>query len=218
MKAFCIGYHKTCLTSLQMAFRKIGIKHFPRKIIGSYTRKIVNGTITDAEVEEMIATFDGYETFSDSPFMFNLYGKPMYEFLAERFPESKFILSKRITPEKWLDSVYYYFGNLYIKTLDKPKAYFKYVYGVDSVIELIRQQDMVKQRYLDYNKQCEEYFDGTDRLHVFCAEEGDRWQDACKFLGVEAPEDMKFPHANKRPSTTIDELKRIKEEVENGKR
>ncbi len=89
-KVFCIGFHKTGTTSLELALKKLGYR-----VTGSFGTK--DPAIADKVHEMAYATVENFDAFEDNPWPI------LYKELDERFPGSKFILTRR-PAEAWIKS------------------------------------------------------------------------------------------------------------------
>lgn len=114
----------------------------------------------------------------------------MYRELALRYPEARFILTLRRSPEAWVESLKRH------SLLTSPKgscrrlAYgYPYPHGVEAEhIEIYHRHNAEVQAF--FAERGEE-----GRLRVLCWEDGDGWVELCGFLGHPVP-DMPFPRAN----------------------
>jgi len=174
-KVFCIGFHKTGTTSLEVALKTLGYR-----VTGP------NGT-KDPDIaarvhdmaDELVARFDA---FQDNPW------PVLYRDLDRKYPGSKFILTMR-SPESWIASQVRDFG-----LTETPMR--KWIYG-DHAGCPEGNEDVYLERYTRHNREVLEYFrDRPDDLLVLDLPGGDGWPELCAFLGHPVP-DQPFPHANK---------------------
>jgi hypothetical protein len=114
-----------------------------------------------------------FDAFSDAPWLF------LYEELDEWFPNSKFILTLRSTPEAVARS------DINMWRRDGAKE------------EDIPSSEKFINRYLKHNQEVRKYFKNrpNDLLEV-CFEKGDGWEEVCNFLEKSYP-GIPFPHANR---------------------
>ncbi len=174
-KVFCIGFHKTGTTSLELALRKLGYR-----VTGCFGTK--DPRIADKVHEMAYAMVEDYDAFEDNPWPI------LYKELDQRFPGSKFILTRR-PAEDWIRSQVKDFG-----LTETPMR--RWIYG-ESAGCPEGNEDTYIARYERHNKDVLEYFaDRPDDLLVFDLPKGDGWDKLCLFLGHDAP-DESFPHANK---------------------
>ena len=172
-KVFCVGFHKTGTTSLAVALKKLGYR-----VTGSFGTK-------DADISEKVhrLAFEKaleYDAFQDNPWPI------LYQELDNKFPDSKFILTRR-SSESWILSQVRDFG-----LAETPMR--KWIYGVGCPEG---NEDVFIARYERHNREVLAYFsDRGDDLLEFDLSGGDGWAKLCAFLGHDIP-DQPFPHANK---------------------
>lgn len=95
-KVFCIGMNKTGTTSLLYEFVRMGISTGNQKAGEQLLSKYINGEFTSLKNYCKSARF-----FQDIPFSI----PNIYTYLDKEFPNSKFILSVRNSPDEWYDSL-----------------------------------------------------------------------------------------------------------------
>jgi hypothetical protein len=123
-----------------------------------------------------------YDAFEDNPW------PVLYKELDQRFPGSKFVLTRR-PAEAWIRSMVKDFA-----TTETPMR--RWIYGEDAGCPE-GNEDVYIARYERHNKEVLEYFkDRPDDLLVFDLPKGDGWDKLCGFLGHDIPNEP-FPHANK---------------------
>jgi hypothetical protein len=174
-KVFCIGFHKTGTTSLETALTKLGYK-----VTGCFGTK--DPDIANKVHEMAYAKVDKFDAFQDNPWPI------LYRELDERFPGSKFILTRRPT-ESWINSQVKDFA-----TAETPMR--RWIYG-DNAGCPAGNEEIYKARYERHNREVQEYFaDRPDDLLVIDLPNDDGWSRLCPFLGHPVP-DEPFPHSNK---------------------
>ena len=174
-KVFCIGFHKTGTTSLEVALQKLGYR-----VTGSFGTK--DPDIADKVYEMAYAKVADYDAFEDNPWPI------LYRELDERFPGSKFILTRR-PAEDWIRSQVKDFAST-----ETPMR--RWIYGEDAGCPEGNEETYVA-RYERHNREVLEYFDGRRRdLLVIDFPNNEGWTRICPFLGHEIPNEP-FPHANK---------------------
>ena len=96
-KVFCIGAHKTGTTSLEFVLRKLG---FP---MGNQRagEVLAHELLTNFDYSKIIRFAHSARAFQDTPFAI----LDVYKALDEAFPNSKFILTTRSSPEEWFESM-----------------------------------------------------------------------------------------------------------------
>jgi hypothetical protein len=175
VKIFGIGLNKTGTKTLGECLRQFGCRHTTFDLMD--LRNFKRGNL--ALLLEKMNHFDSGE---DWPWPL------MVETLDEAFPEAKFILTIRKTPEIWFTSL--------CKHAEKtgPTEGRVLVYGY-AMPHLYRQQHL--DFYNRHNQTVMKYFqERPDKLLVVCWEKGDGWAELCGFLGRPQPA-MPFPHVNK---------------------
>ena len=174
-KVFCIGFHKTGTTSLEVALRKLGYR-----VTGSFGTK--DPDIASKVHEMAYAMVPRYDAFEDNPW------PVLYRELDERFPGSKFVLTRR-PPENWIQSQVKDFA-----TTETPMR--RWIYGEGAGCPEGNEETYIA-RYERHNREVLDYFkDRPDDLLVVDFPNDDGWSRICPFLGVAIP-DEPFPHANK---------------------
>ena len=174
-KVFCIGFHKTGTTSLEVALRKLGYR-----VTGSFGTKDPNIAQKVREMARQIA--ERYDAFEDNPWPI------LYRELDEWFPGSKFILTRR-PADAWIRSQLKDFA-----TTETPMR--RWIYGEEAGCPE-GNEDVYVARYERHNREVVDYFrDRPDDLLVMDIPRDARWEALCDFLGHPIPAEP-FPHANK---------------------
>ena len=174
-KVFCIGFHKTGTTSLEMALKKLGYT-----VTGSFGTK--DPDIANKVHEMAYAMVEKFDAFEDNPWPI------LYRELDERFPDSKFVLTRRPT-ENWIRSQVKDFAST-----ETPMR--RWIYGEDAGCPLGNEETYTV-RYERHNREVQEYFaDRPNDLLIIDLPNDDGWSRLCPFLGHTVP-DEPFPHANK---------------------
>lgn len=166
MKIFGVGLNKTGTTSLGYALELLGVgKHTSVNL--ELVRYWKAGNL-----EPIFKISDEFQIFEDWPWPL------LYKELAEKYPSAKFILTKRISSEKWFES-------LCKHSLETgPTEYRKLIYGSYMPHDF-------KKEYIDFynyhNKNVLQYFnsEGKNRLLELCFEKGNGWSELCDFLELE---------------------------------
>jgi len=178
-KVFCIGFHKTGTTSLEVALKKLGYR-----VTGAFGTR--DPEIAGKVHQMAYAMVSDYDAFEDNPWPI------LYRELDERFPGSKFVLTRRPT-ESWIRSQVNDFG-----LTETPMR--RWIYGEDAGCPE-GNEDTYIARYERHNREVLDYFkDRPDDLLVIDLPNDDGWSRLCPFLGHDIP-DEPFPHANKASLT-----------------
>lgn len=203
MKIFCVGLNKTGTTSIGVALSNLGLSVcspiLGEKLLDDWAQRDFRRII------ELCGTADAFE---DVPFSLPF----TYQALAMTFPDGKFILTVRDSPEQWYESLVGYhsllFGDGRKPTAEQlKKARYRYPgwiwrwhtcqYGEDC-------EPYDKARYLDQYKRHEanvmDYFGPCDeRLLVLNVADKAAMLKLCAFVGVPYRE-QEMPHLNSRES------------------
>lgn len=177
MKVFGIGLNKTGTTTLGVCLQQLGYRHT------SFSLPLLE-QVAIGELELLFATVASHDSFEDWPY-------PLaFEALDRRFPGSRFILTRRSTAERWLESLCAH--ALRTDPAIGPRAR-TLAYGwpypqLDPAAHL--------QIYDSHLERVRGYFQQRPgALLEVCWEEQASWEDLCGFLQRQVP-DQPFPHAN----------------------
>jgi hypothetical protein len=172
-KIFCIGFHKTGTTSLNVALKTLGYR-----VTGP------NG-VNDPDIARNVYRMADdlvkrYDAFQDNPWPI------IYKELDGKYPGSKFILTLR-DADAWIKSQVRHFGR-------QETEMRKWIYGVGC-------PEGNEATYLEvferHNREVLDYFqDRPQDLLIMDLAKGHGWGQLCPFLGVEIP-CIEFPHVNK---------------------
>lgn len=188
MKIFGIGLPKTGTSTLGNALEQLGYRLGPRSY-AAYRDK------DWAWMEAAIADADCFEDFPWFGF---------YRELDERYPDAKFILTLRRSPEGWFDSL-----NTHVRNYG-PSESFTALFGVDRPDASAGQAQRV---YTQHEQAVREFFaQRPDKLLIVCWENGDGWNEVCSFLGKPVPR-APFPHVNRRQSPIKRFRKKIRKRI-----
>ena len=176
-KIFCIGLNKTGTTTLGVCLQQLGFRHT------SFSLPLLED-VALAEHDRLFALVEAHDSFDDWPYPL------VFELLDQRFPGSRFILSRRASAERWLESLSAHalrtdpllgtrtrsltYGHPYPQLA--PAAHLAHYH---SHLERVRHHFRERP---------------TDLLEV-CWELGSGWEEICSFLGCAVPT-IPFPHAN----------------------
>ena len=179
MKIFGIGLNKTGTTTLGACLQQLGFRHT------SFSLTLLE-QLAIGEWEPLLQTVASHDSFEDWPY-------PLaFEQLDQHFPGSRFILSRRSSPERWLDSFQAHAlrTDPQIGARTRSLAYGMAYPQLDPEAHL--------RRYRDHLQRVRTHFATrpADLLEV-CWEEEASWGPLCAFLQVPVPA-LPFPHANAR--------------------
>lgn len=183
LRVFGIGLNKTGTTSLKLAFEKLGFRHFAR-------RPRAFRLYRHERWDELFALIDGFQTFEDWPWPL------MVPHLLDRYGDSaRFVLTRRRTPEAWLDSLKAH--SLKTHPVNNPRfKIFGYAYPHGAEAHHMN----FYTRHLEQTRAL--FADRPHQLCEMCLEEGDGWRKLCGFLNRPAPRGD-FPHANRGETASV---------------
>lgn len=185
IKVFGIGLNRTGTSTLKLALRWIGYRHCRRQ------RRLVNHFFS-GEFAPIIAETSLYDSFDDWPWPL------MYRALyAEYGDRARFILTKRSSPEVWVNSLKSHAETTPNHGTRKRVYGHAYPHGHEAVHIAL---------YENHINEARAFFKSVDAehlLHEVCWEDGDSWPELCKAIGEPVP-DMDFPHANSQNTASAD--------------
>lgn len=172
-KVFGVGIAKSGTKTLGRCFRELGYRNC------SIRDDLVPAAVGDPAA--VIAATGDFDSFEDFPWFW------FYEPLAARYPDARFVLTRRHDDDTWRRS----FHN-HMRTIPAER------------IELGRQ---LAERFLPgvpiddlhevHNERVRAFFaDKPGRLLEVCWEETPSWEPLCAFLGQPVP-NVPFPHENR---------------------
>lgn len=186
-KVFCLGFHKTGTTSLELLMQDMGYQVASpyKNWDDDLTRMLEKGDLS--ELKKVAELFDA---FQDAPwFLF-------YKEFDQLYPGSKFILTLR-NGDSWWKSFQNYFG-------EENKPLFNYIYGFDNPIG---HEKAFVDRFERHNREVIEYFkDRLDDLLVVDVSEESALEKISAFLSKPASY-IDMPHENAKLSVPVDEEK-----------
>ena len=177
VKVFGLGISKTGTTTLRECLIALGYRH-------KGTDAELTLEVLDGELRRALQIADEFESFDDWPWPL------IYQQLAERYSNSKFILTVRRDSETWYRSLRKHFLRV------DPSELRTRVFGFAS--PLFRKSEHIE-FYERHNQAVRDFFrDKPNRLLEVCWETGSGWPELCSFIGCSIPH-LPFPHANKAP-------------------
>ena len=137
------------------------------------------------DIKGLIERASGYQSFEDWPWAL------CYRELDQAFPNSRFILTRRRSPDEWYQSLCAHADHT------GPTRFREAIYGYEMPHQ---HRDEHIQYYENHLKKVRNYFrNRPDDLLVVCWEDGDDWRILAKFMGTPVP-GIPFPHANRNPA------------------
>ncbi|WP_033956629.1 sulfotransferase [Psychroserpens jangbogonensis] len=201
-KVFCIGNNKTGTTSVAKIFEEVGLAVGRQEPFEFLVNDWYNNNYTEILND---VKYKGV-AFQDIPFSL----PNTYKVLDKHFPNSKFILTVRDSPEAWYKSLTSFhaklFGNGNIPTKEDLQnadyIYKGWMWDVNRMLYNTPEDDIyneaiVKQQYIDHNDDVIAYFkDKPGQLLVVNLKDKDTLTRILAFLGVKS--DLKeIPWENK---------------------
>ena len=177
MKIFGIGLNKTGTKTLGFCFKFFGYKNTSFNF-----DDLVH--FHNGHIDFLLNKIKGYDSCEDWPWPL------LFKNLDKNFPEAKFILTKRKTPDIWFKSL--------CKHAERtgPTQARKLVYGYE--MPHLHPRSHIK-FYNRHNQNITKYFKNRpEKLLELCWEDGDGWPEFCHFIKKPCP-DSPFPHLNKSP-------------------
>jgi hypothetical protein len=183
-KVFCIGLGRTGTTTFQDCMRILGYNH--RGWSGPEL-----GLMALLDFNSIIPTIEKFESFDDYPFPL------IYQELASRFPDSKFILTRRRNVDLWVESV--------IREANRKKYNDSDNIWYHGELNKIERRCLLAERYKNHLDSVRLFFSGSPNFLEICWEEGHGWEHLCDFLVHPIP-NQKLPHRNKSQFSTDNKL------------
>lgn len=176
-KVFGIGLNKTGTTTLGLCLQRLGYSHY------SFDLPLLE-QVRAGNLRSLIAAVDKHDSFEDWPYPL------VFDRLDTLYPGSRFILTRRCSPQVWLRSLEAH--ALRTDPVLGPRAR-SLAYGWPYP-QLAR--DAHLSCYQDHLRRVRDHFrDRPGDLLEVCWEEEASWDPLCFFLGLPVPQEP-FPHAN----------------------
>ena len=182
-KILGIGLGKTGTTSLGRAFELLGYQKHAR-----YNLEALKLWKEDKR-DELMEIVPVYEILEDYPWLF------LYKEVYEMFPESKFILTKRKSPEIWFQSLCRH-AERSGPTEGQKLIFGHYMPHAHKKIHI--------EYYENHIKDVMSFFSARDenRLLTINIDEDYGWKKICDFVQLPIPK-FSFPYSNKTPEQNI---------------
>lgn len=171
MKVFGIGLNKTGTKTLGHYLRQLGFRH--RTYDSTVADRSASFDLYRAgRTRELLALLDGYDSAEDWPWPL------LYRELDERFPDARFVLTVRDSPQRWYASL----CNMAVRIGPLP-LYEQAVYGY-AMPHGHRDEHVAV--YEAHTAAVTEHFAGRPgKLATLCWERGDDGSTLASFLGIE---------------------------------
>lgn len=181
-KIFGIGLNKTGTATFGACMRTLGYRHREHRP-GSRRRMLIK--YRKGDLREVYSEIDQYDSFEDWPYPL------IFRELLQRYGHcSKFVLTVRLSGERWLESL-----KRHSLTTSPREHCRKLAYGYDYPHGNERAHLIF---YEEHNRGVANFFrerKATNQLVELCWERGDGWRELCSFLGVPIPS-APFPRLN----------------------
>lgn len=177
-KVFGIGLNKTGTTSLGQALEILGFDHF------FYNQEITQIFLTKGFNNDIKEILKANNSFEDFPWPI------MWRELAILYPESKFILTVRMSKEVWYESQVKH----YERYKNQSHLINKAIFGRGNPKG---NSSIWLKFYEQHNKDVITYFkeNAPNRFCILNFEQHPNWEKLCSFLNKPIPKES-FPHAN----------------------
>ena len=172
-KVFCIGLGKTGTTTFGALMRGLGYRHLvgPQKLGLALWRA--------DHADWLFDLVDLHDSFDDFPYPY------IYSELAAHYPDARFVLTLRRSPEEWLRSLEAH------NRRTGPTDTFRMAYGC---YETEGQDRRLLDLYRQHAEETRAFFDGSSRFIELCWSDADAGVRLASFLG--RPGTMQVPRAN----------------------
>lgn len=201
MKIFCIGQNKTGTTSLAKT-----LKEHKFNVASQHKGELLCKDWMAGNFQSIVEFAKTADAFQDRPF----YMGDTYKYLDVNFPNAKFILSVRDSPDQWYDSFIRYQSKMFgagkkptVRQLKRAGyCYTGWIYDVITSLYGTTEEDVYNKEklvdyYIRYNTEVIEYFkDRPDDLLMINLKDDDSYIKLCEFLNI-FPKMDRFPHLNK---------------------
>jgi hypothetical protein len=202
-KIFVIGMNKTGTTSVRDAF-----KEFDYEIGIQSEAEMLLKDIMKEDYTSLYSYCERFEFFQDVPFSIPY----IYIRLDEKFPNSKFILLERDSPEQWFNSMLKFHTKRWSTSTNHPSindlqvANYRYEgYPLDFLNLIFGTADYNKEQYIktydNHNAAVKNYFSKKKtQLLTLNVSSDSSYKEMCSFINV-APKRDRFEWKNKTIST-----------------
>ncbi|WP_170384197.1 sulfotransferase [Ruegeria atlantica] len=186
-KVFCIGLGKTGTSTFGEIMRQCGYKHSEGPVhIGLAAFKV-------QDLETLFRISEMFDSFDDYPWPF------LYRVMHEKYPDAKFVLTKRENPDTWWKSLNTH--NLRQGPKDNQLMSLNGYLPAQNAAEL-------KEFYLRHIEEVREYFSGSENFIEICWNDQEARSKLVSFIGLDFSGEV--PHQNaaqdKDPRELIDGL------------
>ena len=176
-KVFGIGLNKTGTTTLGVCLQQLGYRH------SSFSLPLLE-RVAQGDLDSVLGHCQRFDSFEDWPYPL------IYRQLDEAFPNSRFILTRRHSAQRWYTSLADHAMRTSVRMGCRSRIL---AYGV-AYPQLDR--DGLLQRYSEHLQAVRQHFAGRDhQLLELCWDDERDWGRLCSFLRAQRPTGP-LPHAN----------------------
>lgn len=201
-KVFCIGLGRTGTTTFAACMRRLGSRHLGWDGGNAGMRRDL-GLLAAIDERAFLGYLDRFDSADDYPVPL------MYRRLAEFYPDARFVLTMRLSPERWAASVISEFNR---KNFNEGENTW-----YEGDLSAPDRESRLLKRYEAHLSAVREFFASSPRFLEVCWERGDGWAELCGFLGLSTPADP-FPHFNRaRSMLPPDFVRHLVQEKRHGK-
>lgn len=209
-KIFCVGQNKTGTTSLEKLLSLFGFK-IGNQPVGEV---LSLDWLVNKNAERIIQYCYTADAFQDAPFSY----PALYRELDKAFPNSKFILTVRESPDEWFESLVRFHKKVFSSDTSRPPneddlknatyCYKGYAFEVIALLYnypkiALYDEHAYKDHYMRDNDEKRTYFKNrpNDFIEINLAIKED-FQRLCEFLSVETTiKDFPWLNQSGKPST-----------------
>lgn len=164
-KIFCIGLSRTGTTTFNAVMTRLGfLARSGPSGLGLALHEL-------DRFDDICAIADQYDCLCDLPYPL------LYERLAGRYPDSRFVLTTRSSEDRWLESL------RALNLRNGPTEAFRIAYGC---YEVANHEDQLRDFYRRHNESVRQFFAGSARFVEVCWEQGDGMSRIAALLGIDA--------------------------------
>ncbi|TQV76119.1 sulfotransferase [Denitrobaculum tricleocarpae] len=189
-KVFAVGFNKTGTTSVLMALAELGILTAPQQEAERMFRDWAA-----RRFDRIIDFASRYEAFQDIPFSLPY----TYQALDQAFPDARFVLTVRTSPDEWYDSLLRFCKQVFHKGgepnwPETAACGYNYPGFVNEVAHLfwrwndfgLYDRNRALALYQTHNLQVQEYFSSRpEKLLTINVADTDSYKALCGFIGRE---------------------------------
>ncbi len=176
-----VGLNKTGTTTFGDACEVLGLSRLGWNTSEQFRSHELLKLWDEGDLDKLVDVANRFDALEGFPWSL------IYPELAQIYPDAKFVLTRRATPEKWLASA--------IKHDSGSRGYGMHLKIFGSLHPTGEPDDPWLAKYRSHLADVREFFAGTERMVEVCWEEGDGWPQLCGLLGIAIP-DSPFPHSN----------------------